>query len=143
MNNKNFKNVNFNIINSPTLTVYKSQFTSLLSILVRISGYIIFIYGFYLIFFNYNYFFTINILHISYFYIYTLLINNFFSYIFIFLILIFIWYHFIFSFRYMISINIWSEQNFFKLLNLDKFYNYVYGFILIFIFLIILHSFLL
>ena len=127
MNLFKFINLNRTFI-SPFLFLYKSQYTSIFSIFMRVSGFIIFLYYFFLIlkYIN-NIFFIFNIYNI-FFDLFTVSNNILFYIIFIFM-MTFILYHIIFGIRYIFSINYWNNEIFKELLNLNKFYTI--GFFLI------------
>ncbi len=108
---------------SPYLFLYKSQYTSIFSIFMRISGFLLFIYYYFIIIkFNNNIFFIYNIYN-NLFEIFTSL-NAYFSFFIFMFIIIFVIYHSIFGIRYIFSINYWNNVIFNKLLELKTFYNF-------------------
>lgn len=115
---KNFRTSNF--INSPYLFIYKSQVTSTFSLLMRISGFLLFFVFMFFIIFNDNIYFIFN--SYNYFFEELFAFNSFISYIFYIYILFFFIYHIIFSIRYVFNLNFFGNLEYKPLLNISEFY---------------------
>ena len=119
-------------INSPFLFLYKSQYSSVLSIFLRISGFALFFYSLVFILSFNNIFFSYNFVNFFFDLLYSY--SSVLSYTIIFCIIFFSLYHFFIGIKYILSINIWNIKEFNIFLYIKRYYAITYSLVL-FIFL--------
>ena len=143
--NLNQKKIVFNQL-TPHLELYKSKFTSILSILMRISGFWLLALYFLLVFSNNTIFYTMYSYTLGYnFFLFTKFNpNSILLYFIIWVGFFFVYmgfiYHFLFGIRYLLSINIWMVELFQQNLELNSFKKSGFNFLILVIlsFLILL-----
>jgi len=131
--------MNEKFINTPFLFLYKSQYSSIFSIFLRISGYVLLIWSL-LILLNLNeIFFTFNSLSLI-FEIFTSF-SYYISYIIFFGITFFLAYHLFLGVKYIFSINIFNVEEFQSFLDIKNYYLIGYGLLIFIVIIYILFFF--
>ena len=130
---KVFRNLHF--LNSPYLFLYKSQFTSIFSILMRLSGFLLFFIYLFFILFNNNIYFVFNFY--NYIYDQLFFFNSWVSYIFYIFVIIFFTFHTFFAIRYILNLNFFNKNELKKLLNIQNFYRSAFLFFSLVIFIVL------